>query len=290
MKKGLLIFVLMVFLTGCAYTQNIPTFKGESKAPTGKGIGLQLPVIKEVFEGDNIQIDLTLYNYNSEPISGTVKISDALSDDFGGIQGTGLEQTFSIEGFGENDPAPQFQDISFNPNPYSLNGLEKLNSNILVEVLYDYDLTVQSQICFKKKDTRVPGVINCNPNSLSGVQLGRTNALSPVTVSRIDVQTSETKEGLTVGFVLHIQNVGGGFINNEKETIEDLSVELIGRGRFNCRPTSVSLRENREGVISCAVKVPLSEGQFINDPLRISFKFPYRYAASISNIEIKKAL
>lgn len=251
---------------------------------------MQLPVIKQVFEGDNFQVNLKLYNYNSEAVSGTVKISDGLSDDrFGGVSDP-TEQQFSIEGFGENDPAPQSQDITFEPGPYKLNDLEKLNANILVEALYDYNFVAQSQLCLKKKDMKVPSGVNCNPFSLSGAQLGRTNSLSPITVSKIDLQTSETKEGITEELKLYIKNEGGGFVSNEKETVEDLNVELIGRGRFNCRPASVSLRENREGVFSCAIKVPLSEGQYINDPLRISFKFPYRYAASINNIEIKKAV
>ena len=291
MKKSLVILlVLTVLITACSYQFNVPGFNRDQR-PTGKGVGLQfnnLERLKQVFEGEEFQIDLTLFNYNSNPVSGNIVATDGLDDEkFGGV--SVLEQAFSIEGYDETLTKPPSQNMVLTSSPYRLNDFEKLTSTITVAVTYDYDFQIQPQICFKKKDEKIPGALNCNPFSLSGTQLGRTNSLSPVTVSKIDIQTSDTKEGMIVSLALHIQNSGGGLINNEKATLTDLSVNLGGR-TFNCKPTTVSLKDNQEGLASCNLKVSISEGQFINDPLKISFKFPYRYVASIDNIEIKKAL
>ncbi len=298
--RGLLTVLLiasLIFLSGCASLQKTP-LQRSNEPVYGKGLiiekidlsGTRVSAGQKGFvEGQNFRVNVYLKNYDREPIMGEMRISDSLSDTYGGISED--TQEFILEGAeiirkdkGEVERIPSEYKIVFGPyiydNLYSGNEESFTTTNIVLDAKYNYETFAAGQVCVSDENSE-----GCAMEENLG-RLGGNTEYAPITVAGVRKSLIyDDPNTVIVNLDIDIKNVGGGRINNLRQEIERMEVTLDRRKMqcyFDFDQETFEYADKK--TLFCDLTMGVNG--FYDSILEIRFGYPYFISKTLSEIPI----
>lgn len=305
MKRGLIIlFVISILIiSGCTQIPggdlnlknrlpNLPVINPKEKVVTeSKGLTIRFlenqPPLDEIIAGQNFKVSLELSNNDPEAVTGTVKLSDTPSDEYGSLQGK-EEQSFYLGSAEllETRVLPSIEKITFGPYVYEeQKAFKGMTTNFITEIITNHNTIVNTQLCVKSSNSQE---LRCpNKETISSFEK-RTN-LGPIKISKIEKTIIPDEGFTTLNLKIFLKNKGNGKIDNEDQVLNSFYINLQGESALTCsNKDRISLKEG-ERTITCTSEISIDEDTIREDlVLEISYEYPYKIIETLGPIKVTK--
>jgi hypothetical protein len=270
--KVFLIIVLVLFLSGCTGIS-----PGGQQAQAGqRGIGIMfLPYMppNELELGEQFNVEVELTNYLSTPTTGKITIYDDLAPEYSAIPKTSgtfdLAEPFysTPNAISFDKTSVLFEDLRYDPR------ISQTSTRITTVVEYDATFRFSAQTCVAGRNA----ISKC-PTEGPYLKDSFTDDIThaPVAVTNIKKYLSPGTSKTIVTLEMDIQDVGGGEINNQDQTVSDISVGSP-EYPFTC-PKILSFKKTKYQNIKCRAEIQVNPDEYFQIPVRIRFTYPYKQA------------
>ena len=304
MKRIIFLVIIMVVSSGCLN-------RGTNQQPEplrcgsiGSGRGITVDFIsnappREITEGRRFTVSLKFANYNKDAMNVQYLLQDSTdAEGFEDQSGSVLIDGATIDErnrrlyepgcklFGENLAEK-------NLGIFSYRNLEFDDYiDFVVRINYDYVALLDGNFCVY--NPALGGVVECSDRETIS-NLGLSTAYDPVTVTSVSKQiTSLGTDSVLIVLDMMIENLGGGRIKGDKETLNfrinspdglsfDCISENIAEGSRRGNNLLVYLFNKRANV-KCESEA--SADRFVKYSFNIELEYPYEYYASTGQIKL----
>ncbi|MFH1209197.1 MAG: hypothetical protein V1663_00190 [archaeon] len=275
MKKMLFVFIILIFISGCASTNQFRNYDDESKGGYTDGVKINIlsPTSTEIWEGSGFVVKVKLENYADCDVSGDLCVRDLLGDGFGGIQDNC--QGFSIRKHDINVPY-----LSFQGDPYESID-RKITTTIQAEATYSCSISLDPLICIRD-DSEETAKLCKDSETVSGKYPGLKTA--PITIT--SVQKEFDPYTGTLRLDIYLDSMGGELvgdtINDNREEGFPINIEYGSYGGLDCNNVEDGIyywKSNTENIINCETSIS-SVNDVEENFLKIDLTYRYRIRGS----------